>query len=69
MLLDIVARFQSAVIESRPLLISAEEALAGINFGSAVIEGENLKLNKAMESAQLSLHASASTKVSISNPV
>ena len=66
MLLDIVARFQSTVIESRPLLISAEDALSGINFGSAVIEGENLKLNKAMESAQLSLHASAASKISIS---
>ena len=66
MLLDIVSRFQSAVIESRPMLISAEDALSGINFGSTVIAGENLKLNKAMQSAQLSLHASSASKISIS---
>jgi diguanylate cyclase (GGDEF)-like protein len=66
MLLDIISRFQSAVIESRPMLISAEDALSGINFGSAVIVGENFKLDKALQSAQLSLHASSATKVLIS---
>ncbi len=69
MMFEIIARFQSAVIESRPSLISAEEALSGISFGSAVIEGENLKLNKAMASAQLSLHASSASKISISTTV
>ncbi len=64
MLLDIVARFQSTVIESRPLLISAEDALLGISIGAAVVEGENLKLNKALETAQLSLQASHATRLS-----
>ncbi len=67
MSLDIVARFQSTVIESRPLLISAEDALRGISIGSAIIEGENLKLNKALETAQLSLQASHATRLSSSS--
>jgi diguanylate cyclase (GGDEF)-like protein/putative nucleotidyltransferase with HDIG domain len=62
MLLDIIARFQSTVIESRPLLLSAEDALLGINIGSAVIDGENLKLNNALDTALLSLQAGRATR-------
>lgn len=66
MVVEVVARIQSAIIECRSILLSPDEAMLGISIGQAKMYEDGETLDKLLEIAQIRLQADRAARHSLS---